>query len=391
MSKPLDGIVVLETASFVSGPYVGQLLADLGADVDQDRESRRVAIRSAIPTDMHPNFRPTIRTSAALRSTSPSLSGADILRRLIARADVLVHNFRPGVMERLGFGWENVSPLNQRLIYCSLTGFGHDGPYQHRPSYDSVAGALSGFLSQYVSSNDPQIVGPAVSDAITGLYASYGVFGALVERGRTGRGCRVDVTMVEAMIAFLRQPYASFFSSGVTPSPLERPAFSSCFALVCADGKMLAIHISSPPKFWEALLSVIPDCRLGTDPRFDTRAKRIENFVALTEELSKPFRLKTRAEWMALLDAADVPFAPINDFTEVMADPQVRHLGTLPVTNMPSAALVDVIRPPLFMDGRRPIEGKAPPTLGEHTDEVLRGAGIGEEEIKTLRSKGIIA
>jgi crotonobetainyl-CoA:carnitine CoA-transferase CaiB-like acyl-CoA transferase len=390
MSKPLDGIVVLETASFVSGPYVGQLLADLGADV--------IKIENPKGGDpfRHPNgyasefqaYNPNKR-SLALDITKPQ--GADILRRLIATADVLVHNFRPGVMERLGFGWENVSPLNQRLIYCSLTGFGHDGPYQHRPSYDSVAGALSGFLSQYVSVDDPQIVGPAVSDAITGLYASYGVLGALVERGRTGRGCRVDVTMVEAMIAFLRQPYASFFSSGVTPSPLERPSFSSCFALVCADGKMLAIHISSPPKFWEALLSVIPDCRLGSDPRFDTRAKRIENFVALTEELSKPFRFKTRAEWMALLDAADVPFAPINNFTEVMADPQVRHLGIFARYEHAERGTVDVIRPPLFMDGRRPVEGKAPPTLGEHTDETLRGAGIGDEEIKTLRLAGIVA
>ena len=239
MPKPLDGIVVLETASFVSGPYVGQLLADLGADVVKI-ENPKGGDPFRNPDGYSSEFQaynPNKR-SVALDITKPA--GADVLRRLIAEADVLVHNYRPGVMERLGFGWDDVAPLNERLIYCSLTGFGHDGPYQHRPAYDSVAGALSGFLSQYVSAENPQIVGPAVSDAITGLYASYGVLGALVERGRTGRGCRVDVTMVEAMIAFLRQPYASFFASGVTPSPLERPAFSSCFALICADGKLLA-------------------------------------------------------------------------------------------------------------------------------------------------------
>ena len=139
----------------------------------------------------------------ALDITKPA--GADVLRRLIGEAHVLVHNYRPGVMERLGFGWESVIARNQRLIYCSLTGFGQDGPYRHRPASDSVAGGLSGFLSQYISVENPQIVGPAVADAITGLYASYGVL-VLGQRARTGRGCRVDATMIEAMIAFLRQP-----------------------------------------------------------------------------------------------------------------------------------------------------------------------------------------
>jgi formyl-CoA transferase len=390
MSKPLEGIVVLETASFVSGPYVGQLLADLGADVIKI-ENPKGGDPFRGPDGYSSEFQSynPHKRSVALDIAAPV--GAAVLRRLIARADVLVQNYRPGVMERLGFGWENVAPLNERLVYCSLTGFGHEGPYRHRPAYDSVAGGLSGFLSQYISAENPQIVGPAVSDAITGLYASYGVLGALVERGRTGRGRRVDVTMVEAMIAFLRQPYASFFASGTTPSPLERPAFSTCFAFVCADGKLLVIHVSSPQKFWEALLSVIPDCDLGRDLRFDSRAKRIANFAALTKELSDPFRRKTRAEWMTLLDVADVPFAPVNDFAEVMADPQIRQLGTFARYRHPDRGIVDVIRPPIFLDGRRPVEGMAPPTLGEHTDEALRAAGFREDEIGALRASGVVA
>jgi crotonobetainyl-CoA:carnitine CoA-transferase CaiB-like acyl-CoA transferase len=390
MPKPLDGVTVLETASFVSGPYVGQLLADLGADVikiENPKGGDPFRGVDGYASDFQ-SYNPGKR-SVALDITT--VAGADVMRKLIAKADVLVHNFRPGVMERLGFGWDKVSALNDRLIYCTLTGFGHDGPYQHRPSYDSVAGALSGFLSQYVSADDTQIKGPAVADAITGLYACYGVLGALVERGRTGCGCRVDSTMVESMIAFLRQPYASFFASGNTPSPLERPSFSSCFALTCSDGKLLAIHISSPQKFWDGLVSVIPDCKVGTDQRFDSRPKRIANFVALTEELSKPFRLKTRAEWMTLLDTADVPFAPVNDFAEVMADPQIRQLGTFARYEHPVRGTVDVIRPPLLLDGCRPVEGKAPPTLGEHTDEVLTAAGFGRDEVAALRAKKVVA
>ncbi len=218
-----------------------------------------------------------------------------------------------------------------------------------------------------------------MSDAITGLYASYGVLGALVERGRTGRGCRVDVTMVEAMIAFLRQPYASFFSLG---NDAVSTGAACVLVLLCVGLRRRQDagdpHLVATEVLGSACSRSFRIASLAADPRFDTRAKRIENFVALTEELSKPSALKTRADWMALLDAADVPFAPINDFTEVMADPQVRHLGTFARYEHAERGTVDVIRPPLFMDGRRPIEGKAPPTLGEHTDEVLRGAGIGD-------------
>ena len=390
MTKPLDGIVVLETASFVSGPYVGQLLADLGADVIKV-ESPKGGDPFRGPTGYSSEFQAynPHKRSLALDIAEPE--GAGVLRKLIPKADVLVSNFRPGVMERLGLGWEDVSALNGRLVYCALSGFGQDGPYKHRPAYDSVAGGLSGFLGQYVSPEDPQIKGPAVADAVTGLYAAYGVLGALIERDRTGRGRRVDVNMIESMIAFLRQPFASFFQSGSTPSPLERPAFSGCFALVCADGKMIAIHVSTPQKFWDGLVSVIPGSTLGSDPRFATRAARIENFVALTRELAVPFARKTRAEWMALLDAADVPFAPINDFAEVMADPQVRHLGTFTRHVHAERGAVDVIAPPVLLDSGRPIEGKAPPVLGEHTDEVLRAAGFGPDAIADLRARGIVA
>ena len=193
------------------------------------------------------------------------------------------------------------------------------------------------------------------------------------------------------MIAFLRQPYASFFSSGTTPSPLERPAFS---LLLCV-GLRRQEDVGDPYLVATKVLGsfALGDSELRSRSRsaFYTRAGRIENFVALTEEFSKHFRLKTRADWMVLLDAADVPFAPINDFAEVMDDPQVLHLGTFTRVQHPERGTVDVILPPLFMDGRRPIEGKAPPNLGEHTDEVLRAAGIAEPQMKTLRSKGVIS
>lgn len=389
MTQVLDGIRVLEAANFVSGPYVGQLLADLGAQVTKI-ENPRGGDPFRGPSGYGPDFlsyNPHKR-SVALDISKPP--GAAVFKRLAAKADVVIENFRPGVMEKLGLGWEALSAVNPRLIYCAVTGFGHDGPYRHRPAYDSVAGGISGFLSQFIDPEQPQIIGPAVSDAITGLYGCTGVLGALVERGRTGRGRRVDITMVEAMIAFLRQPFASFFDTGRTPGLLDRPSFSSCFSFRCADDKLLAIHISTPEKFWEGLTTAAERPDLRSDARFSTRQGRIRNFRALTAELATAFRRKPRGEWMALLDRLDVPFAPINNFDEVLQDPQIRHLGTFGIWRHPERGEVSIINPPFFFDGKREIEGAAPPTLGEHTDVVLQDLGLSTAEVAALRADHII-
>ena len=285
MPKPLDGTIVLETASFVSGPYVG-LLADLGADV--------IKIENPKGGDpfRHPNgyssefqaYNPNKR-SVALDITTPA--GADVLRRLIGRADVLVHNFRPGVMERLGFGWENVSPLNERLIYCSLTGFGHDGPYQHRPSY-GFRGRRAVRLPQPIR---------------------FGERPANCRAGGVGRHHRPVCQLWRARCAGRARPHRPWLPRrchhGRGDDRLPTPALRQ-FLLVGSDavstGKARVLLLLRPglrrrqdardPHFLaaevlEALLSVMPDCKLGTDPRFDTRAKRIENFVALTEEAAR--------------------------------------------------------------------------------------------------------
>jgi crotonobetainyl-CoA:carnitine CoA-transferase CaiB-like acyl-CoA transferase len=390
MSQVLDGIRVLEAANFVSGPYVGQLLADLGAQVTKI-ENPRGGDPFRGPSGYGPDFQcyNPHKRSVALDISKPA--GAAVFKRLAADADVVIENFRPGVMDKLGLGWTMLSALNPRLVYCAITGFGQDGPYRHRPAYDSVAGGISGFLSQFIDPEQPQITGPAVSDAITGLYGCYGVLGALIERHRTGRGRRVDVTMVEAMIAFLRQPFGSFFVTGKTPGLLDRPSFSSCFSLRCADDKLLAIHISSPEKFWENLTTAAERPELRSDPRFATRQGRIENYRALTAALAPSFLRKSRGEWMALLDRLDVPFAPINDFVEVMEDPQIRHLGTFATRHHAERGDVSIVNPPLFFDGKREIGGAAPPILGEHTDAALQSIGLSVVEIAALRADHIIA
>jgi crotonobetainyl-CoA:carnitine CoA-transferase CaiB-like acyl-CoA transferase len=294
-------------------------------------------------------------------------------------------------MERLGIGWDILKEGNDRLIYCSITGFGKDGPYSRRPSYDSVVSALSGFFSQIMPADRPQVLGPAVSDAITGLYAAYGVLGALHQRGQTGRGCRVDVAMIEAMVSFMRQSLVFSFERKDSPDPLERPAASGTFAFQCGDGKLIAIHLSTPVKFWEAFVGVIGRSELLQDPRFLTRADRIKHFRELTELLRPVFRQHSRKDWMNRLEEGDVPFAPINNLKDVEEDPQVRHMGTLTSYTHPTHGEMGAVKRAVRFDGHRPDEVSPPPLLGQHTDQVLAEYGIAAKERAALRGTGTVA
>jgi crotonobetainyl-CoA:carnitine CoA-transferase CaiB-like acyl-CoA transferase len=386
----LGNIRVIETANFVSGPYVGQLLADLGAEVIKiENPKGGDPFRSLSPDGYGADFcsyNPN-KKSVCVDITKPN--GQALLKQLAKSADVLVENFRPGVMDRLQLGADQLRAENPRLIYCSVTGFGPDGPYQHRPAYDSVAGALSGFFSQLLDKDRPQIVGPAMCDAITGLYGAYAVLGALLERAQTGTGKRIDVTMMESMVAFMRQPLMKYFFTGKTPTPLDRPAGSMCFALACADGRAIAIHLSTPDKFWLALLQAAGHPELNADPRFSRRDLRIANYQAVNDALAPIFQRKPRREWMAILDDADVPFAPVNDFHDLVEDPQAKHLGIFAAGV--AGALPMQIAPPVRFDGRRPTEAMPPPRLGEHTTAILDQLGISAAERKRLHEAGVIA
>ncbi len=184
---------------------------------------------------------------------------------------MFIQNFRPGTAERLGAGVARLQEINPRLVYCSISGFGSSGPYADRPSYDSVAQALSGFLSVVVDYRRPQFLGPALADAITGLYAAQGILAALVQRGRTGRGGLVEVSMLEAMAHFAVEPFAAFFALGQTPTSADRPRLAQAYILRTADERLIAIHLSSLEKFWQGLVAALEAPELAIDPRFNTR------------------------------------------------------------------------------------------------------------------------
>jgi len=361
----LEGIRVVEQGTFITGPCAGMMLADLGADVVKIESPDGDPYRSYQGDRYSPHFQAYNRNKRSIVVDLKNPGDRTVFDALVRAADVFIQNFRPGTAARLGAGPLQLREVNPRLVYCSISGFGASGPYIERPSYDSVAQALSGFLSVVVDSRRPQFLGPALADAITGLYAAYGILGALVQRGRTGAGALVEVSMLEAMAHFAVEPFAAFFALGQTPTSSDRPRLAQAYILRTADQRLLAIHLSSLEKFWEGLVKALNAPALAADPRFGRRQARIEHYEALGAELDRHFSLQPLAHWCQTLGANDVPFAPINSIDEVVNDPQVGHLGLIVPVDAAHGG-TRAVRPPVQFGGERARSVRAAPLLDEH-------------------------
>ena len=328
MSAPLDGVTVLEIANYVSGPYAAMLLGDLGATVIKiEGPNGGDPFRGWGKVEYSATFGSLNRNKKSVVLDLKNPGDVEMLRGLIADADVLIQNFRPGTLERSGLGYEDAHALNPRLVYTSITGFGNEGPYRDYPGYDTVGQGMSGLLSLLTEMNDPKPMGISLSDHLAGIFACYGVLAALLARERTGRGQHVETSLLESSIAFLAENAANFFEAGMKPpSRATRTRQAQVFTFVAADGKPFVVHLSSPPKFWEGMLAAAGAKALATDERFAKRDARVKNYDALDAELGAIFRTKPRATWLELLRKNDVPCGPLNDFQEVFDDPQVEQL-----------------------------------------------------------------
>jgi crotonobetainyl-CoA:carnitine CoA-transferase CaiB-like acyl-CoA transferase len=365
MIAALAGTRVVEQGTFITGPCAGMMLADLGADVIKIESPDGDPYRSYQGGHYSPHFQAYNRNKRSLALDLKGASDRELFDGLIGEADVFIQNFRPGTAERLGAGVARLLEINPRLVYCSISGFGSSGPYRDRPSYDSVAQALSGFLSVVVDYRRPQFLGPALADAITGLYASYGILAALVQRGRTGRGGLVEVSMLEAMAHFAVEPFASFFALGQTPTSVDRPRLAQAYILRTADERLIAIHLSSLEKFWQGLVAALDAPELQTDPRFSTRLGRIAEYESLRVELDDRFSRAPLAHWVERLQHNDVPYAPINRIDDVVKDPQVEHLGLIVPVKEPHGA-TRAVRPAVQFGGVRARSVHPAPLLNEH-------------------------
>jgi crotonobetainyl-CoA:carnitine CoA-transferase CaiB-like acyl-CoA transferase len=371
MIPVLQGLKVIEQGTFITGPAAGMLLGDLGADVIKVEQPGTGDPFRAFKNGLYsPHYQTYNRNKRSITLDTKSSEDREVLDALIADADVYIQNFRPGVAEKLGVGAERLQALNPKLVYVAISGFGSTGPAANRPAYDTVAQAASGFLNLLVNPENPRVVGPAIADSLTGFYAAYGVLGALYERSRTGIGRKVEVSMLEAMAHFNLDAFTHFFQVDEVMGPYSRPSVSQSYVLRCADDKWIALHMSSPEKFWRGLAVAIEQPDIFADPRFATRDARIENQEALIELLGARFATQTRDEWCRRLQREDVPNAPMYDTSEALEDPQAKHLQLMTSAEHPVMGLFRTVRSPVSFDGERALQVRPPPTLGEHNDEI---------------------
>ena len=377
---PLAGLQVLEVTQYIAGPFAGQQLADAGAEVikverpDGGDPMRNYASGKA-PL-YGPNYCAINRNKRSVVLDLQSREGVEAFRALAARADVVLENFRPGVMDRLGIGYEALRKSNPRLIYCSLAGFANDGPNAKRPAFDTVGQALSGLLYLFTDPQNPRLRGPTLADQVTGLYAANAILSAVVERSRTGVGRRIDVTMMDAAMSFIPDAFACYTDSGLEWDSEFRPAMSHALVLRCANDELIAVHMAGPERMWLRFVEAIDRQDFASDPRFTPREVRIENWSALIEELRPIFAAHTRAEWMQRLVDADIPAAEVLRIPEVLQNEGVRHAEMFEVVEHPVAGPLTLMRRAARFDGERGAPQRPPALLGEHTEQVLAEIGF---------------
>lgn len=369
--KPLRSIRVVEMGTYITGPAAAMQLADLGADVIKvERPGEGDPFRAFKGGLYSPHFQTYNRNKRSIALDTRKADDLALFHDLIREADVFIQNFRPGVAEKMGAGEEALRAIHPGLIYCAISGFGTSGPARDRPTYDTVAQAASGFLRLMTPPTNPRVIGPAIADAVTGHYAATGILAALVERGVTGKGRRLDISMLEAMCHFNLDSFTHHFSVGEVMGPLSRPVVSQSYTFECADGKWVAIHMSSPPKFWEGFLKATGREDLASDPRFAERLARIRHQDDLIEIMTPVFRARPREEWCAALEAEEVPYSPAYDSDEALDDPQAVHLGIKVSAEGGPMGTFTTVRAPYSFDGVAEREVLPPPMLDEHGAEI---------------------
>ena len=404
--RALEGIRVLDLSRILAAPLAGQMLGDLGADVIKvERPGDGDDARQYGPPFLHDDRGGGMsafylscnrnKRSVTLDFTTPR--GRELLLELVSRSDVLLENFRPGVLAKYGLDHESLRSRFPRLVYCSVTGFGQDGPYQDRPGYDGIFQALSGMMSvsglpDGVPGAGPMKSGLSLIDILTGLYTSTAVLAALRERDRSGVGQHLDVSLLDCGLAAISHYAENYLVSGEVPERRGNGGFGGIpsQAFTAADGRLFFIVATTNPQFGRTCRAIgHPD--LIKDPRFDSIAARIEHRSELLAVLEDIFRTHEAAHWIDVLTAADVPVAPVNDIRSALDDPQVRSRGMQIEMEHPDAGTVPGLRYPVRMSGT-PVETyTAPPVLGEHTAEVLSDVlGVDPAELSRLADDGVI-
>jgi crotonobetainyl-CoA:carnitine CoA-transferase CaiB-like acyl-CoA transferase len=409
MQSALSGIRVLDVSRILAAPLASQMLGDLGADVvkverpgigDDARSYGPPFLRTADgdETDEAGFYLSCNRNKRSITVDHSTPEGADILRRLASESDVFIENFRPGVLKKYGLDYDALRQDNPSLIYCSVTGFGQDGPLASRPGYDGIFQAMSGMMSvSGVPDGEPGAgpmkVGVSMVDILTSLYATNAILAALHHREvHSGEGQHIDMSLLECGVAALSHYAQNFLISGVCQPRRGNGGFGGIpsQAFACADGEEIFL-VASTPHQWTSLVKVLGRPDLADHPDFATVSARIANRDHVLEVLTGIFATNTADHWVSELETADVPISYVNDMHGVFANPQIIHRGVKTTVEHPIAGTLDVVGNPIRLSATPITEYSAPPLLGEHTAEVLgERLGVTAQELEQLAARGVL-
>ncbi len=401
--KPLQGVKVVELARILAGPWAGQALADLGADVIKiERPGAGDDTRQWGPPFLEGEngerldaayFHSCNRGKKSLAVDFERPEGQDIVRRLAAGADVLIENFKTGGLAKYGLDYASLSKLNPRLIYCSITGFGHDGPYAHRAGYDFIIQGMGGMMDLTgEATQEGQKPGVAIADVFTGLYSVIAIQGALRQRETTGRGAEIDMALFDTQLAVLANQAMNYFVTGAAPRRMgnAHPNLVPYQVFAASDGPVIVA--CGNDRQARDFCRIVGRADLNDDPAYRSNADRIRNRVAYIDALAQATVQVKRAELLAALERANVPAGPINTVAEAFADPQALARGMrldLPATDV-RGGTAPAQRAPIRIDGAGLVAEHAAPRLGEHTREVLAALGLDEAAEARLRDAGVV-
>ncbi|MBC7456107.1 MAG: CoA transferase [Massilia sp.] len=403
----LGHIRVLDLSRVLAGPWCSQNLADLGADVikierpgsgDDTRAWGPPYAKDADGNDTTEAayYLAANRGKRSVTVDIASLEGQALVRELVLHADVVLENFKVGHLARYGLDYTTLKALKPDLVYCSVTGFGQDGPYAHRAGYDFLIQGMGGFMSITGERDDlpgggPQKAGIAITDLMTGMYATVAVLAALTHRDRSGEGQHIDMALLDVQVAMLANMASNYHTSGKVPKRWGNAHANivpyQTFA--CLDGHLIVA--TGNDSQYQKLVTAGGCAELATDARFATNRLRVQHRAVLVPLLDAMVAQQSRAEWITLLEAVGVPCGPINDLADVFEDPQVIARGLASEITHPSAGKVTLVRSPMKLSATPTRFDKAPPLLGQHTDEVLRDVlGRSDGDIAALRARGVL-
>ena len=405
MAGALDGIKIVDLSRVLAGPWSTQNLADLGADVIKvERPGVGDDTRSWGPPFVSRTegnaqdaayFFCANRNKRSLTLDFTTEKGRDILFKLIAQADVLIENYKVGGLKKYGLDYDSLSRINPRLIYCSITGFGQDGPYADRPGYDALVQAMGGLMSitgepDDVPGGGPQKVGVAVVDILTGLYATNAILAALLHRAKSDQGQHIDIALLDVQVATLANQAGNYLLSGYVPQRMgsAHPSIVPYQPFACADGHvMLAIGNDSQ---FTALCRAAGQSAIASDVRFATNAMRVQHRAELLDLLIPLMQQHGVERWCELAQQEGFPCGPINTIDRVFHDPQVRAREMQIQMNSPSYGALDLVASPMRLSASPVSYRRAPPSLGQDTQDVLRELHYSDDQITSLRDSGVI-